>query len=168
MIISCVRDWILFRTNYNEKYDLVQQFVNHFGALERNSQIDFLSSALIEKENGDHWNAPIIINQSNDEAPPMIINGHFIGGGHGEPCCINVYSPLHGKTVRDVGAIYVDDEESYYVKDRIAAYEQSNGHCFNISYTNAILKDILEKYNCHSDSFNEAYGLEFFEEKLSN
>ncbi len=119
MIVSCVREWILFRTRFNEKYDIVQQFTNHYGALERNSQIDFLSSALIEKENGDHWNAPIVINQSNDEAPPMIINGHFIGGGHGEPCCIDVYSPLHGKTVRDVGAVYVDDEGTKYTLLRI-------------------------------------------------
>lgn len=119
MIISNVRDWILFRTNFNDKYDIVYQFANLFGALERNSQIDFLSSALIEKDNGDHWNAPIVINQSNDEAPPMIINGHFIGGGHGEPCCINVYSPLHGKTVKDVGAIYVDDEGTKFTLLRV-------------------------------------------------
>ena len=119
MIISCVREWILFRANFDDKYDIVHQFTNHFGALERNSQIDFLSSALIEKDNTDSWNAQIILNQSNDEAPPMVINGAFIGGGHGQPCCINVYAPLHGKSVKDVGAVYVDEEGTKFTLLRI-------------------------------------------------
>lgn len=63
-----------------------------------------------------------------------------------------------------------DDDDSHYVDDRIAAYEASDGHCFNIIYTNAILKEILTKYNCHSDSFDfdKTYDLELFEKKLSD
>ncbi len=111
MIISKVSCWVLFRANFNDKFDIVHQFTNMDGApLSRNDHIDYLSSALIEKDNRESWNAPIILSTSSDEDPPVVMNGHFIGGGHGEPCCVSVYAPNHGKTLKDVGSVYQDED----------------------------------------------------------
>lgn len=110
MIVSIMREWALFRTHFNDKYDIVHQFTNMIGeSIERNGQIDFLSSGLIEKDNYNHWNCPIKLSSSSDEAAPIIVNGSWIGGGHGQPCGVTVYAPLHGKTNKDVGAVYVDE-----------------------------------------------------------
>lgn len=120
MIASIISEWTMFRANFNEKYDIVHQFANMLGApMSRNGQIDFLNSKLIEKENRDSWNAPILLSTSTDEAPPCVINGAFIGGGHGQPCCISVYSPNHNKTLADLGAVYTDDEGTKFTIVRI-------------------------------------------------
>lgn len=111
MIVSRIREWVMFRSSFNEEYDIVHQFTNIIGApISRNGQVDFLSSALTPKVGGDSWNAPIILSSSSDEAPPCVINGAFIGGGHGQPCCVTIHSPMHNKTLKDLGAVYTDDD----------------------------------------------------------
>ena len=120
MIISKISTWVLFRTNFNDKFDIVHQFTNIDGApLSRNNHIDYLSSALIEKDDRNSWGAPHVLSTSSDEDPPVVMNGCFIGGGHGQPGAVEIYAPLHGKTLKDVGAIYVDDEGTKYTLFRI-------------------------------------------------
>ncbi len=120
MIVSIIREWAMFRANFNEKYDIVHQFTNLIGApISRNGQIDYLNSKLIEKENRNSWNAPIVLSTSSDEAPPCVINGAFIGGGHGEPCCVTLYAPKHNKTLADLGAVYTDDSGTKFTIVRI-------------------------------------------------
>ena len=135
MIISKISCWVLFRANFNDKFDIVHQFTNMDGApLSRNDHIDYLSSALIEKDNRDSWNAPIILSTSSDEDPPVVMNGHFIGGGHGDPCCVSVYAPAHGKTLKDVGAVYKDDEGTLFTLIRV----------YNEDYVNFVSENIGE------------------------
>ena len=102
MIVSIIREWALFRTHFNDKYDIVHQFTNMIGeSIERNGQIDFLCSGLIEKDNPRSWDTTIKLSSSSDEAAPIIVNGSWIGGGHGQPCGVTVYAPLHSKTNKD-------------------------------------------------------------------
>ncbi len=139
MIISKISTWVAFRANFNDKYDIVHQFTNMDGCpLSRNDHVDYLSSALIEKDNRDIWNAPIILSTSSDEDPPVVMNGCFIGGGHGQPGAVDVYSPNHGKTLADVGAVYQDGEGTKYTLIRV----------HNEDYLNFISENIGESvYN---------------------
>ena len=133
MIISKISCWVLFRANFNDKFDIVHQFTNMDGApLSRNDHIDYLSSALIEKDDRNSWNANFILSTSSDEDPPVVMNGHFIGGGHGEPCCVNLYAPNHGKTLKDVGAVYKDDEGTLFTLIRV----------YNEDYVNFVSENI--------------------------
>lgn len=158
MIISKISYWVLFRANFNSEYDIVHQFTHLDGnPLSRNDHIDYLSSALIEKDNRDSWNATKILSTSSDEDPPVVINGHFIGGGHGEPCCIDVYSPSHGKTLADVGAVYVDGEGTKFTIIRILNEDYINVVSENIGDSELAYKfklNIVDKLTYLSDGEN--------------
>ncbi len=102
---------IYFSTDYNENYYLVNAFTNlDGGPISRNNPVEFLMSGLNSKKELEPFDPVIRFSVSTDEAVPCTINGAFIGGGHGQPCGLTVYSPAHGKTLADVGAVYVDQD----------------------------------------------------------
>lgn len=123
MFVEKVHNWVLFRTSFNEKFDIIHQFQNLEGApLTHNNNVDFYKSQLIEKDKEKSWDwdvETIPLSQSTDEMPTFTINDEYYGGGHGYPCCIIVYSPLHGKTLSDVGALYSDTEGTLFTLLRV-------------------------------------------------
>ena len=109
MLISRIYDNVTFRADFNEKYNISHTFSGVEGdTVRRNSHIDYRSSILYAKEK-ETIPQSIALSYSGDEDPPLVINGHFIGGGHGEPCLVIVYAPNHGKTIADIGAQYKDE-----------------------------------------------------------
>ncbi|MBQ4098391.1 MAG: hypothetical protein IJC72_03685 [Clostridia bacterium] len=92
-------------TSLNEEYDIVHQF-RHMdgGAVTANNPVEFHTVSIKNKVTGQGT----YIAQASDEASPCQVNSDFIGGNHGQADAILVYSPAHGKTVSDVGAIYKD------------------------------------------------------------
>lgn len=116
MIVRLINTWATFITSFNENYNLEQSFTNIIGGpISRNGHIDFTSAILNRKATADE-SLPkrIDFSHSSDDAPPMHVNDAWIGGGHGQPCCINVLSHGHKKTLKDLGAIYRDDDGSNF------------------------------------------------------
>ena len=110
MLISRIYDNVTFRASFNDKYNISHVFSGIEGTtVRRNDHVDYRSSTLYAKDN-DTLPKSIALSTSSDEDPPLVINGHFIGGGHGEPCTIDIYSPNHKKTLKDVGAVYKDED----------------------------------------------------------
>ena len=107
MIIRKLVGELMIRTDYNDEYYIVHHFGNmDGGALCRNNPVDFRSSDLQKKDG----TGTIHLSGSSDEAVPCEINGAFIGANHGQPDGSVVYAPNHKKTLKDVGAIYVDED----------------------------------------------------------
>ncbi len=114
----------LFQTPYDEKYDLVQKFSGvTCDSVTYNSHIDFTEAGLIErdKEKGwyDPWHLDVPFSMSTDDASPCIINKTWLGASHGQPCCIQLYVPSHGKTLRDVGSIWKDENDVTFTLLRV-------------------------------------------------
>ena len=110
MFVCISKYHLLVQTPYSETHDLVQKFrgidLTH-GTF--NDPVDFMEAGLIRRDKWDcfHLDVPFAI--SNDEAVPCMINDAWIGAGHGQPCCIALCAPAHGKTVADVGSVWKDD-----------------------------------------------------------
>lgn len=116
MLVNKLNQVLNFRTQFNEYYDIIHRFTGFEGATcRRNSHIDYLSSSLASKDASDLAHPSVTLSNSSDEDPPMVVNEHFIGGGHGEPCCVNVIMVNHNKTLKDIGAVYTDDEGTEFV-----------------------------------------------------
>lgn len=102
----------LFRTYFDEKYDLIQKFrgVDSLGLIRENAPVDFMESGLMQRAKWDFWHIdkPFAIN--TDEATPVIVNDCYIGANHGEHSAVVLHAPNHGKTVRDVGSLWQDEK----------------------------------------------------------
>ena len=86
MEVDQVRDYILFRTEYDEKHDLVQIFKGISAeSVFFNTPTDFLLSGLMEKDEKDPFRPSKIISFMTDEAAPCNINGRWIGADHSHP-----------------------------------------------------------------------------------
>lgn len=110
MFVCMAKYQLLVQTPYDDKYDLVQKFrgidITH-GTF--NDPVDFMEAGLIRKDKWDCFHTDIPFTISNDEAVPCIINGIWLGAGHGHPGCVALCAPGHGKTVRDIGSRWKDD-----------------------------------------------------------
>ena len=92
-------------TSLNEEYDIVHQFRQmDGGAITANNPVEFHTVSIKNKATGQGT----YIAKASDEASPCQVNNDFIGGNHGQADAVFVYSPAHGKTISDVGAIYQD------------------------------------------------------------
>ncbi len=114
MFLTVHDDKILIQTPYNEKYDLVQKFSGAtLGRTLYNGHYDFTEAGLMErdKEKGyyDPWHLDVPFSSSTDDVPGVGVNGAWIGALHGQPCCVTLYAPAHGKTTRDIGSVWKDD-----------------------------------------------------------
>ncbi len=109
MFVCMDKYQLLMQTPYSEKYDLVQKFRGlDITRGTFNDPVDFMEAGLIRKDKWDCFHLDIPIHLSNDEVPSSQINGHWNGAGHGDPCCIVLCAPRHGKTCADVGSVWKD------------------------------------------------------------
>ncbi len=101
----------VFQTPYDEKYDMVQKF-RGLGkhSVDDNGPVDFVSVGLAIREKEDAWHPDIPFALTTDEAVPCRVNDAWIGANHGQPCCIDLYAPKHGKTISDVGSVWKDEK----------------------------------------------------------
>mgnify|MGYP003291511936 CR=1 FL=1 len=111
MIISIHKDNVLFRTDFSKDFYLTQKFR---GATEIdgyfNSPVDFTEAGLMYKNKNDIWHIDVPLAYSTDETPPVMINGHWLGGNHIFPFAVALLIPRHGKTVADIGSLWQDVE----------------------------------------------------------
>lgn len=111
MIVSINKDNVLFRTDFSKDFYLTQKFR---GATEIhgyfNSPIDFTEAGLMHKNKRDIWHIDVPLAYSTDETPPVMINGHWLGGNHIFPFAVALLIPDHGKTVADIGSLWQDVE----------------------------------------------------------
>ena len=109
-------DSILIRTPFSENYDLVQKFS---GIAEFptgfNHPLNFTEAGLIMRKKWDMWHIDIPFAISNDEAPPVVINGEWLGANHEFPGAITLHIPGHDKTAADIGSIWQDEEETIWI-----------------------------------------------------
>ena len=111
MIVRLVHGSATFITSFNDNYNFEQSFTNiDGGPIPRNGHIDFTTAVLRRKTTDESIPAVINLSHSSDDAPPMHVNDAWIGGGHGQPCCVSILSHGHNKTLKDLGAIYADEE----------------------------------------------------------
>ncbi len=129
---------LLVQTPYSETHDLVQKFrgVSQTGGT-FNDPVDFMEAGLIEKAKWDCFHLDIPLAITNDEATPGIINGTWLGGGHGQPCCIVLRAPGHGKTVADVGSVWKDEAGVTFTLLRI----ETEDHLMFVSENIGTLED---------------------------
>ena len=111
MFISVSNGMALFKTYFDDKYDLIQKFrgVDPFGLLRENSPVDFMESGLMQRDKWDYWHIDKPFALNTDEATPIIVNDCYIGANHGEHSAVLIHAPSHGKTVRDIGPLWQDE-----------------------------------------------------------
>ncbi len=121
MFISVAGGRVLFRTYFDEKYDLIQKFrgVDSLGLMRENSPVDFMESGLMQRDKWDFWHIDKPFALNTDEATPVIVNGCYIGANHGEHSAVLLYAPNHGKSVRDVGSLWRDENGVLFTLVRV-------------------------------------------------
>lgn len=97
------------RTDFSDKFDLLQIMRGLEPVPGQNSPVDFRIAALCDKEQTDIWHADRVLAFSTDECPPLVINGEDIGGNHGQPCLIRVTAPAHDLSAKDTGSYWKDE-----------------------------------------------------------
>ncbi len=122
MLVCVANGFVVFRTYFDKKYDLIQKFrgLSLSGALETNNPVDFMESGLMQRDKWDYWHIdkPFAIN--TDEAVPAFVNGCYIGANHGHHGAVSVYAPDHGKTLADVGSRWKDDAGTVFTLMRVS------------------------------------------------
>ena len=110
MFVCVANGFALFRTSFDEKYDLIQKFRGlDNGSILYNQPVDFMESGLMQKNKWDYWHIDVPFALNTDEAVPAFINDGFIGGNHGFYGAITVYAPAHNKTFADAGTLWEDE-----------------------------------------------------------
>lgn len=127
---------VIFRTAFSAEYDLVQVMCGLSSIPEKNCPVDFRLAALQNKGCGDIWHMDQVLAFSTDECSPMVINGEDIGGNHGNPCAIRLIAPGHGKTARDVGTLWQDEDGLRFTLLRVENEDQLLILSENISPSN--------------------------------
>lgn len=121
MIVSRNKDTALFRTYFSEDYDLIQKFS---GLTEINAgfnnTVNFTEAGLMRHDKWDMWHIDIPFAYSNDEAPPVMINGKWLGANHAFPGAISLHIPDHGKTYADIGSLWRDAEDTKWTLINVA------------------------------------------------
>ena len=101
------------KARFNEEVEIVHKFTNtmpEVGNLSANSPIEMIETGLVFSDNDDMFIPSVVLATCTDEAAPAMVNGTIIGANHGMPCAITILSENHNKTVKDVGAIYKDEQ----------------------------------------------------------
>lgn len=107
MRIVSYRDYVMFRTPFSEKFDLLQRFRGVGECVTTyNHPVDFADASLISRETRDY----LPLSLSTDEATPVIINGKWIGANHGFSGAVTLCLSGHDKTIEDVGSVWQDLE----------------------------------------------------------
>lgn len=134
MLVCTVKGYALVRTPFDEKHYLIQKFRGlERGVAFYNAPIDFMGAGLMLKEKWDYFHEDVPFTITTDEATPIYINGCFIGANHGQYSVIELYAPEHGKTIKDVGSIWQDENgvKFYLIRviddDLVAVISENKG-----------------------------------------
>ncbi len=111
MIISIYKNNALFRTDFSKDFYLTQKFcgVNEIQGYYNNT-VDFVEAGLMHKNKGDIWHIDVPFASSTDEAPPVMINGKWLGANHIFPFAVALLIPDHGKDYGDIGSLWQDTD----------------------------------------------------------
>ena len=121
MLVCVGKGFALFRTYFDEKYDLIQKFRGiELSSVRFNQPVDFMESGLMQRDKWDYWHIDVPFALNTDEAAPVFINGSYIGANHGHNGAVQVYAPQHNKTFADVGSLWKDDRGNKFTLLTIA------------------------------------------------
>ncbi len=119
MLVCKAKGFLVVRTEFDDKFFLIQKFRGLDNSFLYNSPIDIMESGLMFKKKYDYWHIDVPFSINTDEAVPASINGEFIGGNHGCSCAIEVYAPNHGKSFSDIGLVWIDEDDVSFTLLRI-------------------------------------------------
>ena len=74
MLVSAFKDVVLFCTQFNEQYNLIQKFCGFDYSVRSNQPIDYMESGLMNRQKWDYWHIDKPFSISTDEAPPLFVN----------------------------------------------------------------------------------------------
>ena len=158
MKISFSKDTVLFCTPFSEEFELIQKFsgVAPIKAY-YNTPVNFTEAGLKYKNKGDIWHIDVPFAYSNDETPPITINGKWLGANHIFPFAVAVYNPDHGKDYCDIGSLWQDAESTKWtltnVTEDVVTFVSEN---IGESYTKYAFKtEIASKLTHISDAVNK-------------
>ena len=115
----------LIKAKFNNEYFIVHKLIYascEIGDLSANCPVEFSETGLHNVNSSDDYS--ITLAKCTDEATPCMSTYTVLGGNHGMPCAINVIANNHNKTIKDVGAIYTDDDGVEFVLVKIV--DESN------------------------------------------
>lgn len=111
MKVSIDKNIAMFRTRFDEKYDLIQKFRGlESGALLYNYPVDFMESGLIQGDKSNDWCLDVPFAFNTDEVPPIYLNDNNIGANHGYNGAVEIYAPKHNRSFEDIGSIWQDEK----------------------------------------------------------
>ncbi len=138
----------LIKTNFNSQSHLAHKVINvanEVGDLSSSNVVEFSESGLIFSGSNDDYSTDLIFATCTDESAPCMVNDTIIGGNHGMPCAINVYCENHNKTIKDVGAIYKDENGVKFVLVKVLdssrlvfVSKNATDKCFSSEFTKKI------------------------------
>lgn len=106
--VFIARDWS------DDEYLVSRININRKASVDNNPNINFEQDYLANKQGGIDVSSKSIKDCGDDICPANIF-GSYIGGNHGWNMPYKVISSAHGKTVKDVGAIYRDSDGVEFV-----------------------------------------------------
>ena len=139
MLVCAVKDVVLFRTQFNEQYDLIQKFRGLDYSVKCNHPIDYMESGLMQRNKWDYWHIDKPFSISTDEAPPLFVNNSYIGANHGHHGAIRVYAPNHSKTFKDIGTLWKDDSGAKFTLLSITSVDY-------LTFISENIGESIEKY----------------------
>ena len=106
----------LLVSKYDENNNLILKLSNVVANDDgvSNRTIDFLETGLAPIDCFDEWTCAPTLSIGTDEAVPPFINDTPIGGNHGHPCAIEILHYGHGKTCRDIGSVWKDENGTLF------------------------------------------------------
>ncbi|MBR5236243.1 MAG: hypothetical protein IKW06_02565 [Clostridia bacterium] len=111
MEISTYKGMVVFKTEFNEKFDLLQYFrAIDMEDITYHAATDFKAAGLQRKGHMDIWHMDIALAVSTDECPPQQLNKNYMGGNHGAPFCVCVQSGDICEEDYEIGSVWLDDE----------------------------------------------------------
>lgn len=155
MEVVQVRDYILFRTEYDDKHDLIQIFKGLGSeSIYYNSPIDFLLCGLMEKNEKDCFRPSKIISFMTDEAAPCRINNRWTGADHAFEFGIKIKIKNHGLNYSFLATDFYDEDGISYTllyildKDSFILISQNLGEndC-NYKYNRTVKGNLVSKLN---------------------
>ena len=83
MNISFTKNLVVFSTDFSDEFELLQKFIGVKPVKAYyNTPVDFHAAGLKYKTKRDIWHIDIPLVYSTDEAPPLTVNGKWLGENH--------------------------------------------------------------------------------------
>ncbi len=120
MDISQSAGEVVFRTQYSERYNLLQFFRGiKKGTNSFNVPVSFHTAGFQRKDHPDMWHVDTVLSFATDECVPQKINGQAVGANHAWPGAVMVHIPGHDKTVADVASLWKDETGLFWTLVRV-------------------------------------------------